>query len=474
MLSSRILKYALVTSATALSTIGAANVVGSDHQNFNPAMTNKDFVTVFSADTLGQGNYSLGLFYNYATNTLPYFDKDGENIDKEKTLNNSLSTVEIGGAYGIFSWWDIGISLPYLLHQSVDEDSNDFYGYFSELGILSFKVYNKFKVYEHKELKLGIVNTINVNTVQDNPYTGDSAFPAISLEGIASWEKGIWKLAANGGYKYRQPGEAISFANNAQPIEPFENQFTYSGAVGVKIPDTKLEINTEVYGTYSNENLSTVSPRNASVLEGLLGARYYLPHDLSVHAGVGSELRHSVSSSDFRAYAGIRWTPTNDKKTPVEEPEEIKETPKQAKPIKANVEVGKVKVKKSSPDATIVADGLLFDFNSANIKQKAASKQMDKLAKILTGPASIDKIVVEGHTCSMGDEAYNKFLSEERAENIAKVLKAKFNLSSAQVVPIGYGEARPVASNETKAGRKKNRRVVFKIFLSNDKKVSEK
>ena len=95
-----------------------------------------------------------------------------------------------------------------------------------------------------------------------------------------------------------------------------------------------------------------------------------MPHDLSVHAGVGSELRHSVSSSDFRAYAGIRWTPTNDKKTPVEEPEEIKETLKQAKPIKANVEVGKVKVKKSSPDATIVADGLLFDFNSANIKQK--------------------------------------------------------------------------------------------------------
>ena len=49
---------------------------------------------------------------------------------------------------------------------------------------------------------------------------------------------------------------------------------------------------------------------------------------------------------------------------------------------------------------------------------------MDKLAKILTGPASIDKIVVEGHTCSMGDESYNKILSEERAENIAKVLKA--------------------------------------------------
>ena len=129
------------------------------------------------------------------------------------------------------------------------EDSNNFYGYFSELGILSFKVYNKFKVFEHKEFKLGLVNTINVNTVEDNPYTGDSTFPAISLEGVASWEKGIWKLAANAGYKYRQAGDTVVFDNNSQPIEPFENQFTYSAAVGVKIPETKFEINTELYGT---------------------------------------------------------------------------------------------------------------------------------------------------------------------------------------------------------------------------------
>ena len=77
------------------------------------------------------------------------FDKDGENIDKEKTLNNSLSTVEIGGAYGIFLVGHRYFSS--LLLTSVDY-SLDFYGYFSELGILSFKVYNKFKVYEHKEL----------------------------------------------------------------------------------------------------------------------------------------------------------------------------------------------------------------------------------------------------------------------------------------------------------------------------------
>ena len=133
-----------------------------------------------------------------------------------------------------------------------------------------------------------------------------------------------------------------------------------------------------------------------------------------------------------------------------------------------------MKIAKKTPDATIVADGLLFEFNSAKINEEEASKQMDKLSKILSGPSNIDKIVVEGHTCSMGDEAYNKDLSERRASNIAQVLKTKFKLDGSQVIPVGYGEARPVASNQTKASRKKNRRVVFKIFLSSDNKVSEK
>ena len=455
MLSRKSISRILILSSLGMSYNLSANVVGSDHQNFNPAMSNKDFVTVFSADTIGQGNFSLGLFYNFATNTLPYFDKNGQNIDQEKSLNNSLSTVEVGGAYGLFNWWDIGISIPYLVHQSVDEDSNNYYGYFSELGVLSFKLYNKFKVYEKKEWKLGIVNTINVNTVEDNPYTGSSTFPAIALEGVASYEKGMWKLAANAGYKYRQSGDVVSYENNSQPIEPFENQFTYSAAAGIKIPDSKWEVNSEIYGTYSQENLSDVSPRNASVLEGLLGARYYLPHDLSVHAGLGSELRHSISSSDFRAYAGIRWTPKFEDKKPVKEEKLPEPVPVKKEVVKPKVALGKAKVKKTGPDAVIVADGLLFEFNSAKVNKSQASKQLVKLRKILNGPQSIDKIIVEGHTCSMGKEGYNKDLSKRRAGNISTYLKQNFNLKSNQVLPVGYGESRPIASNQTKAGRKK-------------------
>ena len=70
------------------------------------------------------------------------------------------------------------------------------------------------------------------------------------------------------------------------------------------------------------------------------------------------------------------------------------------------------------------------------------------------------KVVMEGHTDSMGDETYNQGLSERRAKTIADMLIEKFGVKSSRVSSRGFGESRPVATNDTKAGRQQNRRVV--------------
>jgi OOP family OmpA-OmpF porin len=69
------------------------------------------------------------------------------------------------------------------------------------------------------------------------------------------------------------------------------------------------------------------------------------------------------------------------------------------------------------------------------------------------------KIVIQGHTDSQGDESYNQQLSEERAKAVTSYLIANMGLTESQINYMGYGEAQPMGSNDTKEGRALNRRI---------------
>ena len=71
-------------------------------------------------------------------------------------------------------------------------------------------------------------------------------------------------------------------------------------------------------------------------------------------------------------------------------------------------------------------------------------------------------VEVAGHTDSTGSEAYNQALSDRRASSVAKYFTAK-NISMDRLIPVGMGEARPVADNGTEAGRQANRRVEITV-----------
>jgi outer membrane protein OmpA-like peptidoglycan-associated protein len=69
------------------------------------------------------------------------------------------------------------------------------------------------------------------------------------------------------------------------------------------------------------------------------------------------------------------------------------------------------------------------------------------------------KIVIEGHTDSMGDETYNQELSLFRAKAVTAYLIANMGLAEDRISYTGYGESKPVASNDTNEGRSLNRRI---------------
>ncbi len=68
-------------------------------------------------------------------------------------------------------------------------------------------------------------------------------------------------------------------------------------------------------------------------------------------------------------------------------------------------------------------------------------------------------VIIEGHTDSLGSDKVNKRLSKERADSVRHYLIANSLVTDEQIVAVGYGEAKPVASNKTSEGRASNRRI---------------
>jgi outer membrane protein OmpA-like peptidoglycan-associated protein len=102
--------------------------------------------------------------------------------------------------------------------------------------------------------------------------------------------------------------------------------------------------------------------------------------------------------------------------------------------------------------------GLAFPPGSAQIE----SQYFELLAKIQQALRLLPDttITVEGHTDSFGSDAANLLLSEQRAEAVRDYLLANMrDLKAEDVQSLGFGEARPVANNETQEGRTKNRRI---------------
>ena len=108
-----------------------------------------------------------------------------------------------------------------------------------------------------------------------------------------------------------------------------------------------------------------------------------------------------------------------------------------------------------------VDSAVLFDTDDATLKDDAFAI-LDDIIDRIPNPRQT-QIEVLGHTDNTGAAPYNQDLSERRAETVARYLRRESGLLDERVVPRGYGEARPIASNRTADGRRQNRRVEFNV-----------
>ena len=104
---------------------------------------------------------------------------------------------------------------------------------------------------------------------------------------------------------------------------------------------------------------------------------------------------------------------------------------------------------------------MLFDFDKSVIKPDGKNKLDDLAQKVRA--INLEVVIAIGHADSIGSDAYNQKLSVRRAESVKAYLVSK-GVEPNRIYTEGKGEKQPVASNKTKDGRAKNRRVEIEVI----------
>jgi outer membrane protein OmpA-like peptidoglycan-associated protein len=133
----------------------------------------------------------------------------------------------------------------------------------------------------------------------------------------------------------------------------------------------------------------------------------------------------------------------------------------------ANQAIGyrKVRFAESTPDFSqviassgrFVTHGILFDTDSDRLKPESAPVIQSIARGLETNPNL--RLLIEGHTDSVGNAAHNLDLSKRRAEAVKAVLVSQFKVDASRLATDGLGASKPIDSNDTPQGRSQNRRV---------------
>jgi outer membrane protein OmpA-like peptidoglycan-associated protein len=112
-------------------------------------------------------------------------------------------------------------------------------------------------------------------------------------------------------------------------------------------------------------------------------------------------------------------------------------------------------------NVTVVLNNIFFDFDKATLKPESFP-ELNRIISVMKEKTGME-IEIAGHADATGPETYNLELSERRARSVVKYLTDK-GITQNRIAVVFYGESKPVEPNATPDGRRRNRRVEFKIL----------
>ena len=229
-----------------------ANFVGNDTQNFNPTPNGIDFITVHSSQTLASGVLNSGLFVNTSRNVLPtIITQTGEKLSS----GNSITFNDLSLGYGLSSDIEFGLSLSYLVNQSIDQNNDS--ARFSATGLNEMRLLMKYGLLQRNPTGFALMLSANINEVGDNPFGGHKAGPTFNIESAVDHKFGNFLLAGNLGYRLRDNGTAIS----GSAFQPLPSQVIASLGANYYFTEVDTKIIAEIYAAKPTASVASQSKR---------------------------------------------------------------------------------------------------------------------------------------------------------------------------------------------------------------------
>lgn len=415
----------LMVAALLSQTVRAAT--SFDTLSFKPATDHGYYLTTQQSQTLGKWGYAFGLTTEFSNDSLVLKNAAGARI--QDIIENQIAT-QASGALGLTSWLNVGLNVSFVPFQEFNAIGPIVSDDGARMGDIRLDFKARLLNNEKHPVGIAIVPFVTFPTGSDSHFVGNGKFTGGAVAVLDS--KRIAdrvSLGLNVGAQLRDevvlsPGTSIG------------HQFLYGAGANVGIIKKKLEAIADMSGWTTFDDFFGSNSRNLELNGGL---RFFPIDKFAVTAGGGTGFQDGAGAPDWRVFLMLAYR---------NQREEVVVPP--PPPVAPKEEV-------------ITTNRIHFAFNKSVIRAESYPV-INEILDSIKGRPEIDSVRVEGHTDSVGSDAYNMRLSDQRANSVRNYM-VDHGYPAEKVTAVGMGEGSPIADNATKAGRAQNRRVEFHLSV---------
>lgn len=514
--------FALLLTGLAYSPPAAAQAKGFALDRFDPSERGSEWFVLDTLDMRGKVRPAFGVVGDWGYKPLAVYDK--ANGDKEVgSIVEHQFFVHVGGSLSLAERIRLGVNLPIAAYQTGDRitsNGRDFTPPDSALGDLRLSADLRLFGRYGGPITAALGASVYLPTGDQDKYTSDGntrVQPHINVAG----DIGIFAYAVKAGFNYRPLDD--EFVQGKK----LGSELLGGVSAGLRLANKKLLIGPELYGSTVVTDEKSFFKKRTTPAEVMFGLHYTAgDFRFGAGAGTGVFAgSRGWGSPQVRGLVNIEWMPaynddsdgdgvpdsedacptqpgvkTNDPKTngcppdkdgdgvydkddacvdvpgvktsdpktngcpPDRDKDGIVDNldacpdqpgPSDPDPKKngcpaARIEAGQIKI----------IQQVKFKTNSATIVESDAI--LNAVLAVLKEHPEVKKIRVEGHSDNTGKAAYNKTLSQKRAASVAKWL-TDHGIDKKRTIAKGWGQEKPIDTNNTEEGRANNRRVEFHI-----------